>query len=320
MSQPVRLLDQVRNKIRVRQYSIRTEHTYIGWIRRFIIYNDKRHPSELDKRPVENFLTHLAVERNVAPATQNQALNAILFLYKVVLELELDWLEHVVRPKAQEKVPTVFSKSEVDNLFLHLDGPNGLMARLLYGSGIRLMECVRLRVKDIDLEYRALTVRNGKGNKDRITVLPDMLIEPLKNQLERVRQQHRADLDNGFGEVYMPYALAKKYPRASTELAWQYVFPAKRISLDPRSGHKRRHHVDAQILQRAVKRALKDADIAKKASCHTLRHTFATHLLERGSDIRTVQELLGHKDIRTTQIYTHVLKRGGRGVVSPLDT
>lgn len=319
MPQPVRLLDQVRNKIRFRHYSIRTEHTYIGWIRRFIIFNDKRHPRNLDKRHLENFLTHLAVERGVAPATQNQALNAILFLYKEVLELELDWLENVVRPKAQEKVPTVFSKPEIQSLFLHLSGQSGLMARLLYGSGMRLMECVRLRVKDIDLEYRTVTVRNGKGNKDRVTVLPDTLIAPIQEQIERVRQRHQADLENGFGEVYMPYALATKYPTASKELAWQYVFPAKKISLDPRSGVKRRHHVDAQILQRAVKRALKDANIAKKASCHTLRHSFATHLLERGSDIRTVQELLGHKDIRTTQIYTHVLKRGGRGVVSPLD-
>jgi len=319
MSKPIRLLDQVRNKIRFLHYSIRTEHTYIGWIRRYIIFNDKRHPKYLNKRHLENFLTYLAVERGVAAATQNQALNAIVFLYKEVLELELDWLENVVRPKTPEKVPTVFSKSEIERLFLHLAGQSGLMAQLLYGSGMRLMECVRIRVKDIDLEYRAITVRNGKGNKDRITVLPNTLIEPIKKQLERVRQCHQTDLESGFGEVFMPYALAKKYPSASKALAWQYVFPAKKISLDPRSKQKRRHHVDAQILQRAVKRALKDAGIPKKASCHTLRHSFATHLLERGNDIRTVQELLGHKDVRTTQIYTHVLKRGGRGVLSPLD-
>lgn len=319
MTKPPRLLDQVRDQIRVRHYSIRTETAYIGWIRRFIVYHSKRHPRELGESHVEAFLTHLAVDRKVAPATQSQALNAILFLYRDVLGMKLDWIGDVVRAKPKERMPTVLSRGEVERVLAHLDGQHGLMARLLYGAGLRLMECVRLRIKDVDLEYKTLTVRDGKGGKDRVTVLPDSLAGTLQAQVERVRVVHASDLEQGYGAVYLPYALARKYPNADKEMAWQYLFPAAKLSRDPRSGSIRRHHVHAQALQRAVKRAVSAAGIHKKASCHTFRHSFATHLLERGSDIRTVQELLGHKDIRTTQIYTHVLKRGGRGVVSPLD-
>ncbi len=259
------------------------------------------------------------MERSVAPSTQNQALNAILFLYRDVLDINLGWLDDVVRAKPNERLPTVLSRGEVSQVLAHLDGQHGVMARLLYGAGLRLMECIRLRIKDVDLGYRTITVRDGKGGKDRVTVLPDSLLEPLREQIQRVRTLHTGDLAHGYGEVYLPYALTEKYPNASKELAWQYLFPSKKLSRDPRSGAVRRHHVNPQALQRAVKRAVKMAGISKKASCHTFRHSFATHLLERGSDIRTVQELLGHKDIRTTQIYTHVLKRGGHGVISPLD-
>ena len=319
MQRSPRLMTRVRNELRVRHYSYRTEKTYIGWIRRFIIFHGKRHPRGLGKQDVEAFLTHLAVERNVAPATQNQALNAILFLYSSVLGVELDWLDDTVRAKPKQRLPTVLSKPEVVRLLAQLEGQHALMVRLLYGAGLRLMECVRLRVKDLDFDYRTITVRDGKGGKDRVTVLPDSLIRPLQEQLLRVRTLHQQDLEQDHGEVYLPYALATKFPDAGREFRWQYVFPASRLSRDPRGGVTRRHHVNAQALQRAVKRAVRAAGIDKRASCHTLRHSFATHMLERGSDIRTVQELLGHKNVRTTQIYTHVLKRGGRGVISPLD-
>ena len=319
MQRSPRLMTRVRNELRVRHYSYRTEKTYIGWIRRFIIFHGKRHPRGLGKQDVEAFLTHLAVERNVAPATQNQALNAILFLYSSVLGVELDWLDDTVRAKPKQRLPTVLSKPEVVRLLAQLEGQHALMVRLLYGAGLRLMECVRLRVKDLDFDYRTITVRDGKGGKDRVTVLPDSLIRPLQEQLLRVRTLHQQDLEQDHGEVYLPYALATKFPDAGREFRWQYVFPASRLSRDPRGGVTRRHHVNAQALQRAVKRGVRAAGIDKRASCHTLRHSFATHMLERGSDIRTVQELLGHKNVRTTQIYTHVLKRGGRGVISPLD-
>ena len=268
---------------------------------------------------VEQFLTHLAVERNVAASTQNQALNAIVFLYKEVLGRELGWLDAMERAKRPVRMPVVLTTIEVRALLARLEGRHWLMASLLYGAGLRLMECVRLRVKDIDFEYAQITVRDGKGEKDRVTMLPGSIIAPLKIHLEQANVLHEQDLQEGFGEVYLPFALARKYPQAGREWGWQYVFPASQRSLDPRSGKERRHHIDEQSLQRAVKKALREAGIHKPASCHTLRHSFATHLLQAGYDIRTVQELLGHKDVSTTMIYTHVLNRGGKGVRSPLD-
>ncbi|MES1935175.1 integron integrase [Salinisphaera hydrothermalis] len=315
-----KLLDRVRERIRLKHYSIRTEKTYIAWIRRFILFHDKRHPKDMGKLEVEAFLTHLAVDRNVAASTQNQALNAVLFLYTEVLGIELPWMDDVVRVKRPARIPEVLSTAEVARLLAQLDGNYRLMASLLYGSGLRLMEAMRLRVKDVDFEYRQIVVRDAKGAKDRVTPLPVSITETLKAQIDRVAEQHRADLSAGYGAVYLPIALATKYPNAQTELAWQYVFPSSRLSVDTRSGRTGRHHLSEKGLQHAVKGAVKRAGIHKKASCHTLRHSFATHLLERGNDIRTVQELLGHKSVQTTMIYTQVLKHGGRGVVSPLDS
>jgi integron integrase len=308
----------VRDVIRTRHYSIRTEQSYVHWVKRFILFHGKRHPTELSETEVAAFLTHLAVNRQVSPSTQNQALNALVFLYRYVLERPLGDILDAVRAKRPERLPVILTKAEVRKLFAHLDGPHWLPACLLYGSGLRLMECLRLRVKDLDFDHRAITVRCGKGGKDRVVTLPDPCIEPLKQQLALVRQLHSKDLQDGFGAVWLPHALARKYPRAASEFAWQYVFPASKRSVDPRSGVTRRHHLDESCLQRAIKLAIRKAGITKPASCHTLRHCFATHLLERGMDIRTVQEQLGHKDIRTTQIYTHVLQRGGNAVVSPL--
>lgn len=316
---PPKLLDQVRERIRLKHYSNRTEKTYLAWIRRFILFHEKRHPKEMGKPEVERFLTHLAVDRHVAASTQNQALNAVLFLYKEVLEIELPWMDDVVRVKRPARIPEVLSGPEVARLLAQLEGTYRLMASLLYGSGLRLMEAVRLRVKDIDFEYRQIVVRDAKGAKDRVTPLPASITEALKAQIDRVAALHREDRAAGYGRVYLPAALATKYRNAQTELAWQYVFPSSRLSVDPRSGETRRHHLSEKGLQQAVKSGVKRAGINKKASCHTLRHSFATHLLERGSDIRTVQELLGHKSVQTTMVYTHVLKLGGRGVVSPLD-
>ena len=314
-----KLLDQVRNAIRVRHYSIRTEEAYLQWIRRFIVFHGKRHPRELGREGVEAFLTHLAVDGKVAAATQNQALNALVFLYREVLGQDIGLLQDVVRAQRRVKVPTVLSTDEVKAVLERIEGVTALMAGLLYGSGLRLMECVRLRVKDVDFEYRQITIRDGKGQKDRVTVLPASLIEPLRVHLSRVKKLHEADLADGFGEVYLPYALARKYPNANREWGWQYVFPSSKRSVDPRSGAVRRHHVAETVLQRAVKHAVRAAGLTKPASCHTLRHSFATHLLANGADIRTVQELLGHQDVSTTMIYTHVLKQGGLGVRSPLD-
>lgn len=311
-------LNRVRNAIRVRHYSIRTEQTYLSWIKRFILFHKKRHPREMGEQEVVAFLTHLAVTRQVAANTQNQALNALVFLYKVVLERPLNELKGAVRAKKPQKLPVVLSHSEIRNILKNLDDPFWLIACLLYGSGLRLLESVRLRIKDIEFNRRAIIVRDGKGNKDRVVTLADELITPLKRHLESVRNLHEKDLADGFGAVYLPHALARKYPNAPKEWGWQYVFPARRRSLDPRSGITRRHHFDESSIQRAVKIAIRKAGIVKPASSHTLRHSFATHLLERGMDIRTVQEQLGHKDVRTTQIYTHVLNRGGNAVVSPL--
>jgi len=314
-----KLLDQVRNTLRRRHYSIRTEEAYVGWIRRFILFHHKRHPREMGAAEVEAFLTFLAVNRKVAASTQNQAFNAILFLYKRVLKADIGPIQGVERAKRPARVPEVLTHAEVQRILARLTGPPWLMASLLYGTGMRLMECVRLRVQDVDFAYRQISIRAGKGGKDRVTMLPEATVEPLQRQLARAQELHRQDLADGFGEVYLPYALGRKYPNAGREWRWQYVFPATSRSIDPRSGKERRHHVDEKALQRAMKRAVGEAEITKRATCHTLRHSFATHLLESGYDIRTVQELLGHKDVKTTMIYTHVLNRGGRGVRSPLD-
>lgn len=319
MDDQPRLLDVVRERIRLKRYSIRTEHAYTHWIRRFILFHGKRHPREMGAPEVEAFLSDLAVQRNVAASTQNQALAAILFLYRDVLGIELPWLQDVVRAKRPARLPVVLTRREVEAVLARLDGRDWLMASLLYGAGLRLMECVRLRVKDIDFAMRQIVVRDGKGAKDRVTMLPEKLLSPLQLQLKKAKALHDADLAAGFGEVHLPYALAQKYPNASREWGWQYVFPASRRSIDPRSGVERRHHLDPKTLQRSVRNAVRAAGLAKPASCHTFRHSFATHLLEAGYDIRTVQELLGHADVKTTMIYTHVLNRGGRGVRSPLD-
>jgi integron integrase len=314
-----RLFDEVRQRLRVNHYSVRTEKVYLGWIRRFILASGKRHPRELGAVEIEAFLTQLAVQGQVAANTQNQALSALLFLYREVLDLPLPWLENVVRAKRPQRVPTVLAREEVQRLLAQLDGRPWLLASLLYGTGLRLMECLRLRVKDVDFARNEITVRDGKGGKDRRTMLPRSLVEPLLREVERARALHVDDLDAGFGAVWLPHALARKYPNAPREFGWQYVFPSAQRSRDPRDGSERRQHFDDGILSRALKRAQQRAGIVKPVSAHTLRHSFATHLLETGYDIRTVQELLGHKDVATTQIYTHVLNRGAGGVLSPLD-
>lgn len=319
LSPPVKLLDQVRDRIRRLGYAKRTELSYVHWIKRYIVFHGKRHPKDMGKPEVEAFLTALAVQRNVAASTQNLALSAILFLYREVLTDPLPWLNDVVRAKKPARLPTVLSRSEVQSLLAKTEGLTGLMLRLLYGTGMRLMECVRLRVKDVDFSMNQINVRDGKGGKDRVTMLPQTLIDPLRLHLAQTKALHVADLAAGMGAVWLPDALAVKYPNASKEWGWQYLFPASGFSLDPRSGVRRRHHVDEKMLQRHVRKAAMAAEIAKPVSPHTLRHSFATHLLESGYDIRTVQELLGHSDVSTTMIYTHVLNKGGRGVTSPLD-
>ena len=314
-----RLLAEVSARLRLKHYSLRTEEAYLYWIRRYIRACRGKHPRQLDGVAVEGFLTELAVRDRVAASTQNQALSALLFLYREVLSIDLPWMENVTRAKRPQRLPVVLSKGEVTALLARLKGRDALMASLLYGSGLRLMECVRLRVKDVDFVRGDLTVRNGKGGKDRKTVLPLSLRPLLQRQVEDVRILHAEDLVEGFGAVYLPHALARKYPNASRELGWQYVFPATRLSVDPLDGAGRRHHIDEKGLQKAVRAAALAVGFSKPVTPHTLRHCFATHLLESGSDIRTVQELLGHKDVATTQIYTHVLNRGPSGVLSPLD-
>ena len=309
----------MRDAIRVRHYSRRTEQAYVSWIRRFIIANNRRHPRDMGGREVEAFLTTLATTGNVAAGTQNQALAALLFLYREVLGQEFSWMANVIRAKRPRRIPVVLSRDEVTRLLAMLDGQPWLMAALLYGAGLRLMECVRLRVKDIDFGRGEIVVRDGKGGKDRRVPLPNATREALKAAIDRARVLHGHDLARGLGRVWLPHALARKYLHANREFGWQYVFPAATPSIDPRSGEVRRHHLDESILQRAVHAARDRAGILKPATCHTLRHSFATHLLEAGHDIRTVQELLGHKDVATTQIYTHVLGRGAGGVLSPLD-
>lgn len=319
MADQPRLLDQVRQKIRLKHYSLRTEKTYVHWIKRYIYFHHKRHPRDLNAGHIEQYLTHLAIDRRVSAATQNQALNALLFLYKEVLGLDIPYLSDVIRAKRPQRIPVVFTPDEAHRVIAAVDPDHVLLVKLLYGAGLRLMECLRLRVKDLEFHRRQVIVRDGKGGKDRVTILPESLIDDLRLQLRRAKVLHESDLRDGFGEVSLPYALARKYPRAGFEWGWQFVFPSARRSIDPVSGKERRHHVHHSALQKAVRGAVLRAGIYKPASCHTFRHSFATHLLEGGYDIRTVQELMGHRDVRTTQIYTHVLNKGANAVRSPLD-
>ncbi|HET6204510.1 MAG TPA: integron integrase [Planctomycetota bacterium] len=310
---------RLREPIRARHYSPSTEYAFLGWTLRFVLFPGKRHPERMGAPEITAFLSDLAVRGRVSASPQNQGLSALLFLYREVLRREPISLEGIVRAKRPQRLPVVLTREEVRALLGHLDGECRLMASLLYGSGLRLMECCRLRVKDVDLERREIVVRSGKGEKDRVTVLPARLHDPLESHLERVRAQHQEDLRRGLGKAPLPYALARKYPKAAQEWGWQWVFPATRFYLDVAAGERFRHHLHESVLQRAVKEAARNAGIAKRATCHSLRHSFATHLLEDGYDIRTIQELLGHSDVTTTMIYTHVLNRGGRGVRSPLD-
>ena len=321
MPEPRRLLDQVRDAIRVPHYSIRTEDAYVGWAKRFILFHRKKHPSAMGADEVNAFLTHLATEGNVSASTQAQALSALLFLYKHVLDDPLPWLDDLVRARRARRLPAVLTRQEVRLLLGAMTGTPRLVASVLYGGGLRLLEALRLRVKDVDFAASLLIVRDGKGSKDRRTMLPEDLRQSLRSQIEQARRIHCRDLAEGLGEVWLPDALQRKYANAAREFAWQYVFPAGRISVDPRSGFRRRHHLEESAVQRAVTLAVRAAGIEKHAGCHTLRHSFATHLLEDGHDIRTIQELLGHAGVKTTMIYTHVLQRaGGRGIRSPLDT
>lgn len=317
VEQKPKLLDEVREAIRTRHYSLKTEEAYVHWIKRFILFHNKRHPRDMREREINQFITHLAVKENVSASTQNQALCAIVFLYKQVLKIELGDFGTIVWAKKRETEPVVFTKKETKAVLDQLSGMNWIMANLLYGAGLRLTECLQLRVKDIDFEYNQIAVRDSKGNKDRITVLPQVVKQPLQEHLKTVKKLHEKDLREGFGLVYLPYALERKYPNAGKEFGWQFVFPATQISIDPRSGIRRRHHIYETVLQKAVKQARRKAGINKSGSCHTFRHSFATHLLQDGYDIRTVQELMGHKDVKTTEIYTHVIK--SLGITSPAD-
>lgn len=319
MVTPPKLLDQVRDKLRVKHYAIRTEQSYVDWIKRYIYFHGKTHPKDLGAQDVEAFLTHLAVAGKVSASTQNQAKSALLFLYREVLEIKLPWLDNVTQAKAPKKLPVVLTVSEVQAVLSRLSGSHLLIASLLYGGGMRLMEAMRLRVKDVEFSRHEIIVREGKGFKDRVTMLPESIAAILRAHLVKVKALHEEDLAAGVGEVYLPFALDKKYPNAGREWGWQYIFPSKNLSVDPRSDKTRRHHLDEKGVQRAMKQAVHDAGLAKPATPHTLRHSFATHLLQAGYDIRTVQELLGHSDVSTTMIYTHVLNKGGKGVISPLD-
>ena len=315
-----KLLNNVRNTLRVHHYALKTEKTYLQWIKRFILFHDKTHPLQMGKKEVEVFLTWLAVERKVSPSTQNQALQAILFLYRKVLEIELPWLDDVVRAKPQRRIPVVLSQREVNVILSTLQGQHQLIGRLLYGSGLRLMECLRLRVLSLDLDRLSITVHSGKGGKNRVTVLPESLLADIKDQYHRISLIHQRDMAMGYAGVSMPEALAGKYPSARYELKWQYLFPSNRLTFDPRNpGQLRRHHFQDSNMQKAMRRAVHLSGVNKRVSCHTLRHSFATHLLESGMDIRTIQQLLGHKDVSTTMIYTHVVNRGALGARSPLD-
>ena len=316
--QPI-LLDQVRTAVRIRHYSARTEKAYVHWIRKFVFFHSVRHPINMGGPEITAFLNHLAVNDKVSASTQNQALCAIVFLYKHVLKKEPDQFEGLVWAKKPKHIPVVFTREEVRSILNHLDGVYWMMATLLYGAGLRLRECLELRIKDIDFDYNQIVIRDAKGEKDRVVPLPQKLKTPLKSQMEKVKKLHEQDVKDGYDSVYMPYALEKKYPHAGKELAWKYVFPAHQISTDPRSDIRRRHHLYETVLQKAVKTAIRKAGIVKHAGCHALRHSFATHLLEDGYDIRTIQELLGHNDVKTTMIYTHVLNKGGLAVKSPAD-
>jgi integron integrase len=319
MESKTKLLDQMRHVLRLKHLSIRTEKAYVHWAKRLILFHHKRHPADRGAPEIRAFLIHLAVEGQLAASTHNVALQALVFLYRHVLKQPFPELAALEQAKKSRRVPVVFARQEVTKVLAHLTGTPHLMASLLYGSGLRLMECVRLCVKDVDFAYHQLRVRDAKGAHDRVTILPQSLEETLQRQLARTKLIHAEDLAAGSGEVYLPYAFARKDPHAGTSWEWQYVFPASKRSLDPRSGRERRHHVSETVLQKAVKHAIRQAGLDTRGSCHTFRHCFATHLLEDGYDIRTVQELLGHKDVRTTMVYTHVLQRGGRGVRSPLD-
>jgi integron integrase len=316
---PKKLLDQVRDTIRLKHYSYRTEESYVQWIRRYILFHGKRHPLEMGSAEIEAFLTDLAVNQQVAASTQNQALSALLFLYRAVLKQELDMSIDAVRAKRSRYLPTVLTREEVLAVIQNLPGVHQLFVQVLYGSGLRLTEGLQLRVKDVDFAQRQILVRDGKGKESRVTMLPSSLIDPLKHQLEKAKAIHQQDLDRGLGSVYLPFALERKYPQADRQWIWQFIFPSDRFSQDPRSGVTRRHHLHETGIQRSIKLAVQLAGIQKRVGCHTFRHSFATHLLQNGYDIRTVQELLGHKDVKTTMIYTHVLNRGGKGVRSPLD-
>ena len=316
---PKKLLDQVRDTIRLKHYSYKTEQTYVGWIRRYILFHNKRHPKEMGAAEIEAFLTHLAVEKQVSASTQNQAFSAVLFLYRQVLHQDLGSSINAVRAKPSRYLPTVLTKAEVRAVLNRVTKSPGLVIQILYGSGLRLNEGLRLRVKDLDFAQHQIIVRDAKGNESRVTMLPHSLIEALQRHLQHVRRLHQNDLDQGYGSVYLPFALERKYPHADRSWIWQFVFPSLSRSKDPRSGIVRRHHLHESSVQRTLKQAVWEAGIQKRVSCHTFRHSFATHLLEDGYDIRTVQELLGHKDVKTTMIYTHVLNRGGLGVRSPLD-
>jgi integron integrase len=319
MSQPPKLLDQMRDKLRLKHYAYKTEKSYLNWAKRYILFHNKRHPKEMGSTEIEAFLTHLAVDRQVAASTQNQAFNAILFLYRDVLHQELNIPINAIRARPTRYLPTVLTQTEVQELLKQLSGVYLLIAKILYGSGLRLSEALRLRIKDLDFAQMQIVVRDSKGQKSHVTMLPTSVVEELKLHLQRVKHLHQQDLQRGNGLVNLPFALARKYPNAGREWIWQYVFPADRLTCDPRSGAIVRHHLHESSLQKAVKQAVCLTRIGKRVGCHTLRHSFATHLLIANYDIRTVQELLGHKDVRTTMIYTHVLNRGGRGVRSPLD-
>jgi len=316
-----RILDEVRDVIRLYHYSIHTERSYLDWIKRFILFHNMKSRNDLvdGEEKITAFLTHLAVERNVAPATQNQAMNALVFLYKKVLKIRLDKEINAVRSAKKMKIPAVLSREEVAGIVAIMDGVPQLVVKLLYGSGLRIKEALRLRVQDIDFQYKQVVVRSGKGAKDRVTTFPVSLIPLLENHLEKVKKQHEMDLASGFGEVYLPHALSRKYRNAGKEWSWQYVFPSRKISVDPRGGRRGRHHVDPSVINKAIKASAHKVEIYKHVTPHTFRHSFATHLLQRGTDIRTIQALLGHKEISTTMIYTHVLQQGGQGVSSPLD-
>lgn len=320
MTEPRKLLDRIRDAVRTRHYSIRTEDAYVTWAKRFILFHGKKHPSAMGAEEINVFLTHLAVDRNVSASTQNQALSAILFLYREVLGEKVGWITEIVKASRPQRLPVVFTREEVVEILRRMSGVERLAAELLYGTGLRVIEAMRLRVKDVEFGRHEILVRDGKGRKDRHTMLPRSLGEGLQAQMAKARVLHDEDLGRGLGSVYLPYALERKYPRASKEWGWQYVFPASRVSYDPRTGVRRRHHLDERLVQRSFAASQRVAGIAKMGTVHSLRHSFATHLLEDGYDIRTVQELLGHSDVKTTMIYTHVLNQaGGRGVRSPLD-